>query len=114
MREIKFRAYNRDQKKFFFWDIKQGFGGYPGIWGPVEQFTGLKDKNGREIFEGDLIGVSENSDMPSGSYTACFDKGSFIAKNEDTNLETWCAYWHEMEVEIIGNIHEHEEPYDHS
>lgn len=27
MREIKFRAYNRDQKKFFFWDIKQGFGG---------------------------------------------------------------------------------------
>ncbi len=56
-REIKFRVYNQKEKRMYFPRLQDSF--------PYEdmkimdlevmQYTGLKDTNGKEIFEGDLL-----------------------------------------------------------
>jgi hypothetical protein len=56
MREIKFRAWHKESKEMFYDGGRHVFqwkhDGQPVI---IEQFTGLLDKNGKEIYEGDIL-----------------------------------------------------------
>ena len=62
MREIKFRAWDIEAKSMetdidLFWFEENAIGRWPCIGSgyQIMQYTGLKDKNGKEIYEGDIV-----------------------------------------------------------
>lgn len=77
----------------------------------VGQYTGLTDKNGKKIFEGDIV-----KDHESGLYGEVvfataqdgFDGMSgFMVDDINDGLQNYNGFWHL--VEIIGNIHDNPE-----
>jgi uncharacterized phage protein (TIGR01671 family) len=112
MREIKFRAWNVEHS--LYWDSfamsSNGYA-YDMCYGNVaasykkedvilEQFTGLLDKNGKEIYCGDVVKES----MLEVPLQVKFDCGQWILHDgKGPNLP---LYDERLTVEVIGNIHE--------
>lgn len=69
------------------------------------QYTGLTDKNGTKIFEGDIINFT-NVDYPDCEIT--FDNGSFVY-NEIGEDNIICELRFRLVNEVIGNIHDNPE-----
>ena len=74
----------------------------------VGQYTGLRDKDGKEIYEGDICSTY-NIDEPSNLVdTVAFDDGSFVFQN-DNKLSAELRGFKQDFIEVIGNIHENHE-----
>ena len=71
----------------------------------VGQFTGLTDKNGVKIFEGD---ITNNKNWNPQNYEVIFDQGEFCFTTEDLKPYTNSLHYLQ-DFEVIGNIHDNPE-----
>lgn len=113
MREIKFRAFNGNEMFFWkneykendFWEYVQ----YPKTIN-VMQYIGKSDKNGNDIYEGDIVRYVKESCLTSiETYSDdklvvkyCSEECKFIMV--DKNCEVYRFPFIFKEYEIIGNI----------
>jgi uncharacterized phage protein (TIGR01671 family) len=119
MREIKFRAYYegkwRKVRSLIFhqkleWVTLEGIDGSVSIeLVNLVEFTGLKDKNGKEIYEGDILNWEYDTDKKY-PWQVCFENGCFIRilKNIYPNKKEPISERIEG-FTIIGNIYENPE-----
>ena len=87
----------------------------------VGQYTGLTDKNGNKIFEGDILSIAQNSDgmgqyyYPPIPYPAHvvvkWDLCSWMWEviGEDKYYLSFPDAWCHYDCEVIGNIHDNPE-----
>lgn len=141
MREIKFRGKNLNTKEWVYGDLLQWNDGETaiGVHGQfiddgyhfnenydktpyvdettVGQYTGLKDKNGKEIYEGDIISVN-------GKYPKLIryidEWASYCLANlTDLDCDLKTRYWQQVshcwwtdykrEIKVIGNVYDNPE-----
>ena len=78
----------------------------------IMQSTGLKDKNGQEIFEGDILDYNGRKALVRwhGSYASFIYR--FVDELQKRNEEWKPLYLAYMKCEIIGNIYENKELLD--
>lgn len=71
------------------------------------QYTGLKDFNGREIYEDDIIKTEYGDIVPIRFINGVFE--GFFNENNDTNFVRvdFIDIDYGLECEVIGNIHQH-------
>lgn len=76
----------------------------------VCQYTGLTDKNGRKIFDGDIVEVTEGSlDCDNGKGNVIFYEGLWYVDGEPQNSLYDLRNIGDHEIEVIGNIFDNEE-----
>ena len=121
-REIKFRVWDkllREMNYIDLCDLAEGddywYDGETSVWEVmndatgeqrryvIQQYTGLKDKNSKEIYEGDIFHLGD----PNITYTVVYFDTAFRGKQNGSSSYVGLDDWKGC-IEVIGNICERE------
>ncbi|MEA1997700.1 MAG: YopX family protein [Euryarchaeota archaeon] len=130
MRELKFRAWDVKHEEMFFVDTMafQTNNDVFRVWknvtepeggllidsknGILMQYMGLKDRNGTDIYEGDIVAKFDLND-PDFRSEVVFRNGAFGYVHEDQGFISFAGNSHfhwvdrtSQKVEVVGNIYE--------
>ena len=126
MREIEFRVWDKDAQQYYqpafilgddIWvalDNNKPFeldciGAIYGDILVIEQYTGLKDKNGTKIYEGDRVKLDLNNEGYKNSVVVYRD--NYMQFMFDHPKEVYTMTEHHFkpkDLQVIGNVHEEE------
>lgn len=136
MREIKFRAWNKEDKKMYkVVRIEKSIYGYCEVDNllicgleadehlketdvrvsydyELMQYTGLKDCKGKEVYEGDIVKYKAGTDEGIGYIKFEFSCFMIYWTNNKTFNDSFSSMFYTQcssEIEVIGNIYEHPE-----
>lgn len=133
MREIKFRAWDKEQKKFIGSNYSDNWSNEKNEWWAdegmmmltgiediskkeryvLQQYTGLLDKNGKEIYEGDILNSFYKFEGCNGVYLVKWhdDSCGFYPKKFGTHQQksVSISMLDLQRCEVIGNIYENPE-----
>ena len=132
MRDIKFRAWDKQTKRLYqvqtlqfygtnntvdaCWTNGVDFDGESTLGEPelnnlhnleLMQYTGMKDVNGVEIYEGDIIREDIEKDGPPIIVSVVWEEGAFYGKERTHNPEYIAKEF--LNGKVIGNIYENQE-----
>lgn len=124
MRQIKFRGKRLDNGEWVYGDlvhtikdtlilpIDEGWNQYSVNSETVGQFTGLFDKNGKEIYEGDIVKTPLLDPIFGDILSDAFDNapiefsnGSFVVSYYNGNHKIYIQDLYDK-IKVIGNIHD--------
>lgn len=115
MRTLKFRSWDADRKQYFYSDA-YGLGNFfqhHGEDGCLEQYTGLKDVKGTEVYEGDILKtkITPNSGQHGRPRAVFFHEGAFKcgASSKSRRVMLTGLTVRQKDLTVIGNIHENPE-----
>ena len=120
MRALEFRAWWKDTKRFLDCDewymtcsgakyLHYAVMPYKDDNFIIEQYTGIKDKNGEMVYEGDIVLDCYDGDD---AFIVEWDKdtASFVLTDTEHILNvSFDIFCPDKDLEIIGNIHENKE-----
>ena len=114
MREFNFRVWDKTLKQFYNFEIlgsNDDVQDHIDGWVVIQQYTGLQDKNGKGIFEGDIVKIGVEGQIS----VVEFELGAFVVKDSIAELERLDLFCNgkiglgclnEDYVKVIGNIYE--------